>query len=1133
MVKLADFNLFKTEDNKLVNRFLRYDRETEEYYNPSIDIKKLLRTTDKRARAKMLEKELGLRVINLDQYINYGGKYGTSYVYPVESFMEGVAKIFKKNIRRQHILGTETSVTIGGGYVLPAGNEKMIEKIKQIIAQMQPSAQDAIAIKIEYLVFYDNIPVTGIRAFNIERLKDINKIFKEIILWGNTFQDGDAYVPHIEKIYINVIPENGGGCSTTQYKKVNLDGMELKNPRSKDNNCFFACIKDFCKLEKLTKPYCNQLRALVGAEPNSLVTITQAMQIFEHIVQKQKKILKIINNEEGKTHISSNTKITDSSKKEMLTLFLRNNHYMILEGSSETKCAICHAIYKKKHTCPPKCESCSWFHYGKCSPQRLAFYQRKTGINSNFVKYQGRFENYRNDNIIHYDLETFVNDNNEHIPYIAGFVWENKFQYFAGDDCINKFVLFIIELAKNRYTRQLKTIPNKALKKEYQALHPGEKFDMQWWYNKISAEKPTNKYGWPKYDLDNGNIYKRQYDVLYLNAFYGSKFDHFKLYANFKKSGLGAAKDRLMSNNSILKANFANIVFFDLWKHTVGSLRSNLESFNCKIQKGEFDHKRSCRWEDMDCGTRQDCLKYLEGDVMGLKELYDKLSLANHKQFGTNLTGLISTSQNAYQQWTKTLKDIKIPLPTLEEYKDFRSSLYAGRCYKAKSNFTSTEYDRYMRGELKYNDIDDYIIDLDVNSLYPAAMKCLYPAGETFKMQAAHIAMENECLKLTKEFRYLSICRIKFKANRYLAHSILPRREDLALIWDLNDNEGWYNSIDIENAVRYGYEVEILEGYYWKESHKVFEHYIDDLYKIKKQAKIDSNPALYQLAKLLMNGLYGKMCQRPIFDETVDVKSNAEFWKFFGTHVIKEIIEIGEEFCLVGQKREDFALEACLTKPTQLGSFILGYSRRIMLEYMNKLNPYFNIAASNDIEQDSKLQRENDIYYTDTDSLQVHVKQLMHTDIKISDELGEMGFDIPGKIIKAFFIQPKLYCDVYAVNAGYPGKYCNSKECNAKKKADKCNGDIHLHLKGKGVQNSKLELQHFETLNSGKAVEITADMRIKRIGLKRNSKELAFDQFSLVNITGEALKKVIGKQPYLGRCFIDNVSVPNNHICAV
>ena len=68
-------------------------------------------------------------------------------------------------------------------------------------------------------------------------------------------------------------------------------------------------------------------------------------------------------------------------------------------------------------------------------------------------------------------------------------------------------------------------------------------------------------------------------------------------------------------------------------------------------------------------------------------------------------------------------------LQTPEHEKFFRESIYGGRTYKYKHSFVSTQRDAYIGGDLSFEDIDDFLIDADVNSLYPAAMKNAFPTG--------------------------------------------------------------------------------------------------------------------------------------------------------------------------------------------------------------------------------------------------------------------------------------------------------------------------------------------------------------------------------------------------------------------
>ena len=79
------------------------------------------------------------------------------------------------------------------------------------------------------------------------------------------------------------------------------------------------------------------------------------------------------------------------------------------------------------------------------------------------------------------------------------------------------------------------------------------------------------------------------------------------------------------------------------------------------------------------------CLLYLEGDVLGLKELTELPNKSCFEKFGVNLYKFLSTSQLTYAVWVNFLyNESKNPifLQTPEHEKFFRESIYGGRTYK-------------------------------------------------------------------------------------------------------------------------------------------------------------------------------------------------------------------------------------------------------------------------------------------------------------------------------------------------------------------------------------------------------------------------------------------------------------------
>ena len=96
--------------------------------------------------------------------------------------------------------------------------------------------------------------------------------------------------------------------------------------------------------------------------------------------------------------------------------------------------------------------------------------------------------------------------------------------------------------------------------------------------------------------------------------------------------------DKLVLNNgAILKATVGNIDCFDISKRITGSLRRNLKKMGCTVQKGDFDYSLGDDQENMSDIDQASCLKYLEGDVLGLKELTELLNQSCFEKFGVNL----------------------------------------------------------------------------------------------------------------------------------------------------------------------------------------------------------------------------------------------------------------------------------------------------------------------------------------------------------------------------------------------------------------------------------------------------------------------------------------------------------------
>jgi hypothetical protein len=716
-------------------------------------------------------------------------------------------------------------------------------------------------------------------------------------------------------------------------------------------------------------------------------------------------------------------------------LMLINEHYLeyIGEAVKPQTCPLCDVEYVNKHD-------------ERACAMRQTYYKKmikkgkRAGEVVRFVKMKAeKDEGNTYYNVLHYDIETHTQvKGKRHTPYIVGFCW------YAGDDL------------------EYRTITGDNCMKEFYDLLSTKEFE----------------------------------HITHINAFKGSIFDHYYLLGNlWNDENADTNTSLLMNNGRILKAEVQGKILIDLGNHLTGTLRQNLESAGCAIQKGDIDHNTTNAWGAMPEELRGDVLLYLEKDVKGLCELYNKINEDMYESEGINISDYLTTSHCAYSLWaTKYLKS-PVYIPTPEEDTFIRQAVYGGRCYKNKNSFKSSQYDDIMNGTIADIDsVEDFMVYLDVVSLYPTSMLEQFPIGEPEKTTKY---MDGK----------MGIYKISYIPNKTLLTPVLPRRVENSLKWDLMDGEGVYTSVDIENAKRHGYTIEVHHGMYWENTAPIFEEYIQKFYQKKQNSVKDTAP--YTTAKLYLNGLYGKMIQRPIFTKTFYPKNHMELMEVVYGHIITEMEQVGDRLVVIGTPREDADIKMCVSKPTFCGAFILSYSRQIMMNHINNTNPDNTM---------NKL-----FHYTDTDSLMTHISSMEN--ITTGKKLGDLDNDLGTgkKIIRGIWVAPKLYMIEYAYND---------------------NGKIVIKhkMRGKGLNAKQLTIEKFEQMNAGQAITNTAEYQMKRINVKRNNSEMNKEIFSVYHIhntdmkankDGElipVLQKDVNTKAWSGRNFIDeNNSVPHGY----
>jgi hypothetical protein len=336
-----------------------------------------------------------------------------------------------------------------------------------------------------------------------------------------------------------------------------------------------------------------------------------------------------------------------------------------------------------------------------------------------------------------------------------------------------------------------------------------------------------------------------------------------------------------------------------------------------------------------------------------------------------------------------------------------------------------------------YNLIVEFMRALDVNSLYPSAMRNnLYPIGEpifTFKFMSDKLGIY-ECSSIIKPKNLLfPVCYDK----QFESYNL----------FDLNNVN--YTSIDIIQMRKYGYIVKIKNGYYWDKSEYIYRDYTNDFYEIKKNSAKGSPQ--YENAKLSLNAPYGKELQGDKNEIHFSFKTKEELEKAKKENkngVWSGYVDINNETLnfTFSSGQEDKTTR----KRAFSGAFILSYSKLIMYDMINISNPY----------------------YTDTDSL--YIENSYSPLFKISKELGEFSDDYDGKIIYGSFVAKKLKYIEILRNNGHIEKCYTGKGCY---KNDLTKTAFKKMLSGQEYEN-KGEFKMIRDLNGGKVEYYKNDIKI-------------------------------------------------------
>jgi len=554
-------------------------------------------------------------------------------------------------------------------------------------------------------------------------------------------------------------------------------------------------------------------------------------------------------------------------------------------------------------------------------------------------------------------------------------------------------------------------------------------------------------------------------------AYNGAGFDFHFLMSELLLRG-EQVDNVILSNSRLMAFKFGEgMRCWDLCLFTLSSLKDACKSFGVSAEnsKTEFDHFKIRSWDDV-YKYRHEVEPYVKRDVLGMKEVCEKFSGMLYETFKVHMTEFVTLSAMSYGLWTNTVNEL-IELPDGEKYDFIRASLYGGRTYPLVREFTSSHYKDIVNAkdsaELKqiYASMTDWIFNADATSLYPTAMvNYKYPLGNSSWVGGDLVDANN--LKI-------GIYDVDVECNKSLTVPILPQKtEDGGISWNLIKRRGVYTSADLENATQYGYKItKVHKGLVWEKSGDIFTDYIMRCYKIKEEN--DDNPVLRQIGKILMNALYGKMLERARFEETKMCNNIEDVWKFQTSFTMTDVQFIKDKVVAIGLPIDEEINNTRIRKPSQIGTFILSYSRRHMLNAMAAICPTLD---------------KHFFTYTDTDSLHIHASTLPGLEEKgwLSKGLGQLSDDAKGgKIFREINLAPKLYMYLCLMP----------------------DGKIKTCMKSKGIPQQYLSpelFEHADDLDDEDKV-IVMENRLKKVGLGRNLQcdWRKYDAFSILSIDME------------------------------
>ena len=790
-------------------------------------------------------------------------------------------------------------------------------------------------------------------------------------------------VPHAHNLRARRAPAVRAGCANKNKKKAIEFDMFLEDRHAAANNCFFVNLA--AQLKERFKERCPALRAdlfrlarvkaglppkctipmdkhIIACLCNAMVSKVFFPFLLEIYDCNRQLLVSYTHGDPTKAHVES-----------PIRLLYHENHLR----------TIVHLDYVSK-TCP-NCGSRYKLTHGPCSAKRVQFYQQiRRDVNYVMPRKEKKLdEDLREAPIVVLDFETMTLKTRHH-PYALGIMGNNGVyeEYYGLHACYHAFES-IGEQPENFQGTWV--------------AHNGGRFDYHVLL-RIFDELPE------LYRIKNICYATGRFisvDILFVK--WGISIRLWDSY-NFVNFDLRkACKAFGLSTDGLDKGVFPYYFLDSEEKLEYEGEPPAPEFYTAKDRA----NRRVPQFpEGYVWSTKKETLTYLEKDVRSLHALvrrFEKIILEHFAR--ENIFEYVTLAQLSYAMWTRTLEPFSIEAtldPSVQLF--YRQALYGGRIILNRWKWRSAQLDDILEKKISWDQVTDYYVNMDVNGLYSAVMLegYVYPTG-----------LGTEVDPPRRPDAPFYIAEVTVIPNKRLAHSLLPRREGGRLLWDHTPRTATYTSVDLEYALRFGYEVttwhRVIE---FHEGSEVFAPWISKCNTLKRKGEDSNNPALKNCGKLAANCTYGKTTQHERKDETAAIYTARDLASFFATHHWKDYIKMDTFMFLIGESRDlkfQQEMRKSSARPIHLGAFVTAYARVHMYKILENIDP--------------TLEKKDTYAYMDTDSLHLHARYLpfleqvpgLH-----NNRFGAMKNDLSpdAKIIAGNWISPKCYREVYILSDG-------------------------------------------------------------------------------------------------------------------